>query len=146
MCVDTKAIFCYVFVLISVLQIYWLNGYFSKLLRSFEKDADKHDQRLRQRRGKSASGIIFLEEEEQEHFGSFSDSTDNAGAIGQRRRPLRHVINTLNRNPSTKIIKIDQSYLTLQQNIKVPMVAYISASAQLSGIIVLSLKVCTTII
>ena len=44
---DTKAIFCYVFVLISVLQIYWLNGYFSKLLRTFEKDAEKHDQRLR---------------------------------------------------------------------------------------------------
>ena len=47
LCVAPKAICCYVFVLISVQQIYWLNGYFSKLLRTFEKDAEKHDQRLR---------------------------------------------------------------------------------------------------
>ena len=56
------------------------------------------------------------------------------------------MITSLNRNPSARIIKVDQSYLKLQQNVKVPMLAYISAAAQLSGILVLSLKVATTIL
>ena len=52
----TNATVFYAFVILAICQIYWLNSFFKKALRAFEKDADNYDLRLRQEGGDEAAG------------------------------------------------------------------------------------------